>query len=1311
MEMGKMKQRLDENKKLKTEKAEESKDGLLENTSSSAFLEKRKREKQRRESKKSEKKRKRQSMSNADEKKGEADQDDVYCISSGDDDCSKGMKKWLTEYHKARPGLKVLQQRIDEFIIDHEEKLEQRRKEREALAAEGGWTVVTHHKGRKKTTDSETGVTVGSVAQAAVEDKMSKKKSKEVGPDFYRFQRRDAQRSGRWNNLMRPRFEYNLTTATIQGYISSLANKHYLLCHCTTKMASNQKLIVEVVDARNLLPKDGHGTSSPYVVIDFYGQRKRTHTATRDLNPTWNEVLEFNVGKPSNVFDDMLELDVYHDKNHGPTRRNNFLGRIRLSSTQFVKKGEEALIYYPLEKKHLFSWIHGEIGLRIFYQDELPPPPPPPPAPPAEPPAEEKKEETKPAAEENQEEAKTEAQPAEQEKSGEPIPEPSKEPNEGTPPAAAEGAAEPPSADTAPAPVQVEKPPESNPPPPPAEEPPQEAADESQGEPPAAEAEGDQPMQEPDDEGSDIVLEPPSNKWGPSTPIFETMASAVSGSVPEVKAAGGMNGPQPITRPVAPSTTTSYALESQESTSIERSSFDLVEKMHYLFVRVVKARFLPTNGNPVVRIAVSSSRVQSKPARKASSFFEWDQTFAFGRDAPDSSSILEVSVWGSHGPKSLSDMASLPSNFLGGICFDVTEIPLRDPPDSPLAPQWYRLEGGGAHHGDLMLATWVGTQADEAFPEAWKTDTAGSVHSRAKIYLSPKLWYLRASVLEAQDIMSAPTLKEATFQLRAQLGFQVQKTKATTSRNGFPSWNEDLLFVAAEPFSDELVLTLESRQQKGAVTIGMVRIPLTAVERRVDDRTVAARWFSFEDPNGEKKVRYKGRVQLRLCFDGGYHVMDEAAHVCSDYRPTARQLWKPPVGTIELGIIGCKNLLPMKTVDGKSCTDAYCVAKYGPKWVRTRTVCDSLDPKWNEQYTWKVYDPSTVLTIGVFDSSGVFELEGDKSATRPDFRIGKLRMRVSTLETGRVYRSTYPLVTLASNGVKKMGEMEVAVRFVRTTPTLDFLHVYSQPLLPLMHHIKPLGVVQQEMLRNTSAKIIATHLSRSEPPLRREVVLYMLDVDSHAFSMRKVRANWFRIINVIASVIDVARWIDDTRVWKNPTSTLLVHALMVMLVWFPDLIVPTLAFYVCVIGVWNYRFRPRQLLPHFDPKLSLADGIDRDELDEEFDTVPSVRPPDTVRARYDKLRMIGARVQTVLGDFATQGERVQALVTWRDPRATGIFVGLCFVVALILYLVPSKMVAMAFGFYYFRHPIFRDRMPSPAMNFFRRLPSLCDRIM
>ncbi|XP_031397397.1 eukaryotic translation initiation factor 5B [Punica granatum] len=129
------------------------------------------------------------------EDKAEPSKEEVYHISSEDEDSPKGMKKWLMEYHQSRPGLKILQQRIDEFITAHEEKLEEERKEREARAADGGWTVVTHHKGRKKTTESDTGTVVGSVSEAALKDQMAKKKHKEVGLDFYRFHKKEAQRN------------------------------------------------------------------------------------------------------------------------------------------------------------------------------------------------------------------------------------------------------------------------------------------------------------------------------------------------------------------------------------------------------------------------------------------------------------------------------------------------------------------------------------------------------------------------------------------------------------------------------------------------------------------------------------------------------------------------------------------------------------------------------------------------------------------------------------------------------------------------------------------------------------------------------------------------------------------------------------------------------------------------------------------------------------------------------------------------------------------------------------------------------------
>jgi hypothetical protein len=58
-----------------------------------------------------------------------------------------------------------------------------------------------------------------------------------------------------------------------------------------------------------------------------------------------------------------------------------------------------------------------------------------------------------------------------------------------------------------------------------------------------------------------------------------------------------------------------------------------------------------------------------------------------------------------------------------------------------------------AFSGDILIAIWWGTQADEAFPDAWQSDTGGHPYFRSKVYLSPRLWYLRVTIIEAQDLV------------------------------------------------------------------------------------------------------------------------------------------------------------------------------------------------------------------------------------------------------------------------------------------------------------------------------------------------------------------------------------------------------------------------------------------------------------------------------------------------------------------------------------------------------------------------------
>ncbi|PIN23537.1 hypothetical protein CDL12_03735 [Handroanthus impetiginosus] len=728
------------------------------------------------------------------------------------------------------------------------------------------------------------------------------------------------------------------------------------------------------------------------------------------------------------------------------------------------------------------------------------------------------------------------------------------------------------------------------------------------------------------------------------------------------------------------------------------SAYDLVEQMEYFYVRVVKAKELPAKDvtgtcDPYVEVKLGNYKGVTKHFEKKSNP-EWNLVFAF---APDQLQASHVEVV-------VKDKDVMLDDFIGKVSFDLIDIPRRVPPDSPLAPQWYKLEdkkGEKLKKGEIMLALWKGTQADEAFSDAWHSDAAavgseGVSKIRGKVYLSPRLWYLRVNIIQCQDLLPSDKSRPPEVSVKVILGNQALKTRVSKSVN--PSWNEDLVFVAAEPFEEPLVITVENKDE----ILGRLVMLLNTVPRRLDNKPVPPKWHNLEKHplvEGQKKeTKFSSKIHLRICLDGGYHVLDESTYYSSDYRPSSKLLWKSSIGILELGIISAVGLSPMKSKEGRGTTDAYCVAKYGPKWVRTRTIIDSVAPKWNEQYTWEVYDPCTVITIGVFDNG---HLQGGK-----DSSIGKVRIRLSTLETERVYTHSYPLIVLKPSGVKKMGEVQLAVRF-SCTSYLNMLQKYTLPLLPKMHYVHPLSVIQLDHLRFHAIQIVSLRLGRAEPPLKKETVEYMLDVGSHMWSVRKAKANFVRIMSVMNGFIAVAKWFDQICHWKNPLTTILIHILFVILILYPELIFPTLFLYLFIIGIWNYRWKPRHP-PHMDVRLSQADAVGPDELDEEFDTFPTTKPTDIVRRRYDRLRSIGGRIQTVIGDLAAQGERFQSLLSWRDPRASALFVTFCMFAAVILYVTPFQIVILVLGFYLLRHPKLRSKVPPISTNFFKRLPAKSD---
>ncbi|KAJ3680511.1 hypothetical protein LUZ60_016789 [Juncus effusus] len=737
--------------------------------------------------------------------------------------------------------------------------------------------------------------------------------------------------------------------------------------------------------------------------------------------------------------------------------------------------------------------------------------------------------------------------------------------------------------------------------------------------------------------------------------------------------------------------------------SDKAGAYDLVEKMSYIYVRVVKAREIPEI-DPFVELRHGNFKGTTRHFEKNKSP-EWDEVFAFTKEQTQAN-FMEVRL----GSKGLGG-----GEYVGSVRFDLNEIPVRVPPDSPLAPEWHRLvdKEGKRISGELMLAVWHGTQADECFPSAIHAEYASTIDThlnaliKGKVYPSPRLWYTRVQILGAQDIYASNRSPHGQVFIKAKVGNQLLKTKTSRSATLNYEWNEHLVFVCAEPFEEELELAvIEHLEVNKEKLIGLCHLSLRHCPRRHGDEIIQPSWFDLKRPANIveqlKEEKFSAKVNLCVTHEGGYHVHAESTHYSSDLRASSKAHWKQPVGLLELGVLRADGLAPMRSKDNRGTCDAYCVAKYGDKWCRTRTIIDHLNPRFNEQYTWDVHDHATVVTVCVFHNCVI-----EKGAR--DSLIGKVRIRLSTLETDRIYTHAYPLISLHHNGVKKMGELHLAIRFSAAS-TYNMLLNYYKPHLPRMHYVQPINLVHQEYLRERAMEIVAHRLSRTEPPLRREVVEEMCDMRIHLWSMRRSRANFYRLIAVLSGFFRILTWFNDVCMWKNPVTTSLVHILFAMLVGFPNLIVPTCFLYMFLIGLWNFRFRSRYP-PHMNTKLSFAEGIHHDELAEEFDTFPTGQSPEIVKMRYDRLRSLAGRIQAMVGDVAMHGERLHSLPTWRDPRATAMFLCFCLCMAVVTFVTPFQIVMLCLGFYMMRHPRLRQKYPSPAMNFFRRLPSKTDSLL
>ncbi|CAL9058254.1 unnamed protein product [Musa banksii] len=1047
------------------------------------------------------------------------------------------------------------------------------------------------------------------------------------------------------------------------------------------------KLAVEVVRAHRLKPVGRHGTTNPFVEVEFDGQRRRTATKLNDLNPSWNETLVFDVSDPLDLPDRTVDVSVFHERLSSSVdhrrRRRSFLGRVcLLGSSVASSRLDAALQLCPLDKRSLFFNVRGEITLRLYAVPDA-----------------------------------YEAQAADGHR--------------------------PLSSASAPT-IVLESIPssstilESIP----------STISAAETLPPKSTISVGEMMPPKKKNHRSFTKEKERREFhsvGTPSATGKSQVSHTTGFLsnhershhrspqsyyranhdlagPAV-AASVQQAPPPKIEYAPPPKIEYGIVETQpplaalmgyrlaRNSDKIKSTYDLVEQMEFLFVRIVKARNLPAmdivgslDPYVVVKLGNFTNKTNHRERNRDP---EWENVFAFSKGHIQAQR-LEVVV---------KDKNFIKDDIVGDVAIELPEVPLRAPPDGPVAPQWYRLRKGNnrdddAYRGEIMMAVWMGTQADEVYPDALHSDAhllplASIPHTRSKVYFSPRMSYLRVNVISAQDLK--PSRPDPAIYIKVQLGAQLRWTLVSSDRSPNPTWkNEELMLVACEPFDEPLVLMVQDRLLPNKdETMAKLEIRKGAIRTRADHhKPFAPQWFNLDNPNGSSgsgNGSGYGKLQLRVYYDNNYHVIDESAHFCSDFQPSAKPLRKPNIGLLELGILNARDLAPLRSNNGAGRrVDAYCVAKYGPKWVRTRTILGTAEPRWNEQYSWDVHDPCTVLTVAVFNNGHV---DGNNDAAKDD-PLGKIRIRLSTLAIDSVYTHFYPLLAVHPSGLKKTGELHLGLRFTCTS-WLNMLFLYVKPLYPKMHYKQPIPFKQMQYLRYQAKQTVAAKLARAEPPLGRDVVAYILDDASNTFSLRKGKTNWHRIRMLFSDVQAYLQWFDAVRSWTRPAVTTLVLLLFCVVAWTPSLIFPSVFLHLFIVGAWNSRRRPRHP-PHLDTNLSFAESAVPDELDEELDSYPSTRTNEMVMSRYDRLRMVASRVQSVVADLANHAERIQALLSWRDPRATAIFVVFAIIMAAVFYFLPFQLVVMLLGLYFMRHPKFRSKRPSTAYNFFRRLPSNAD---
>ncbi|MED6207021.1 hypothetical protein PIB30_032038 [Stylosanthes scabra] len=127
------------------------------------------------------------------------------------------------------------------------------------------------------------------------------------------------------------------------------------------------KLVVRVIEAKNLPPTDLNGLSDPYVRLQLGKQRHKTKVIKKCLNPRWDEEFSFRV-------DDLNEELVISVMDEDKFFNDDFVGQLKVPMSLVFEEEIKSLgtAWYTLQPKSKKSKNKepGEVRLSIYFQQK-----------------------------------------------------------------------------------------------------------------------------------------------------------------------------------------------------------------------------------------------------------------------------------------------------------------------------------------------------------------------------------------------------------------------------------------------------------------------------------------------------------------------------------------------------------------------------------------------------------------------------------------------------------------------------------------------------------------------------------------------------------------------------------------------------------------------------------------------------------------------------------------------------------------------------------------------------------------------------